>query len=80
MAATRRFTWRQWETVLALNGEIVKYKENRGADEVEIAKARFNDYGPLLKLRRYPEARALLVYCRDVFEWANAVYELGTVI
>lgn len=70
---------KQWETVLTLNAERVKYKHQRGADELEIARARFNSYSPLLRLRRYRDARALLEYCRAVFERESAVYELSAV-
>lgn len=69
----------RWETALALNTEQVEYQSKRGADEVEIARVRFNACAPLLRLRRYREVRALLEYCRAVFERANAIYELGGV-
>ena len=39
---------RRWETALALNAEVVKVKQARGADALEVARTRFNDYGPLL--------------------------------
>ena len=35
---------------------------------VGTARTRFNDYGPLLRLRRFEPARQLLVGCRAVFE------------
>jgi len=69
----------QWETALSLNAECVESERRRGADELEIAWTRFNDYGPLLGLRRYPEVRALLRDCRAAFEQESAVYELGLV-
>jgi len=67
----------QLETALALNAERIEHKRKRDADEVEIARARFNDFGPLASLRRHREARELLEYCRAVFDRANAVYELS---
>jgi len=67
----------QWETALELNAAIVKYASARGADEVELARRRFNDYGPLLRLRRFPQARALLEYCRAVDEQAHDFGGLG---
>ncbi len=70
----------QWEMSLDLNAEIVKFKIARSADAVEIARMRFNDYGPLLGLRRYRDARALLEYCRAAFEQAHAIYELSAVL
>ncbi|HKP85164.1 MAG TPA: hypothetical protein VJZ26_03650 [Blastocatellia bacterium] len=69
----------RWETALALNADIVEHTRKRGANEVKIAQTRFNDYGPLLRLRRYSEARALLEYCRGVFERENSVYQLSAV-
>jgi hypothetical protein len=63
----------QWQTALELNAECVKYKEQRGADALELARTRFNDYGPLLRLGRYGEARALLEDCRAAFEQAHAI-------
>ncbi|MFH1909018.1 MAG: hypothetical protein ABIL11_16830 [Chloroflexota bacterium] len=67
----------QWETALALNAECLGYKRRRGADEVELARAAFNDYGPLLRLERYREARTLLEGCRAVDERAGDVGGLG---
>ena len=39
----------------------MKVTQARGADALEVARTRFNDYGPLLRLRRYDDARALLL-------------------
>jgi hypothetical protein len=70
---------KQWQTALDLNAERVEFKAQRGADAVEMARARFNDYGPLLRLGRYGQARALLEACRAAFEPAHAISELGAV-
>lgn len=70
----------QWETALELNAAIVKYTIARGADEVALAGTRFNDYGPLLRLRRLPQARALLEYCRAVQEQAHNIDSLGKIL
>jgi tetratricopeptide (TPR) repeat protein len=67
----------EWQTALALNAEIVQFFHARNADEVEVARKRFNDYGPLLRLRRNREARALLEYCRAAFEQAHDIVDLG---
>jgi len=69
----------QWETALALNAEILEYTRQRGADEVELARTAFNDYGPLLRLKRYREARALLEYCRAIEENVGGIEYLGRV-
>jgi tetratricopeptide (TPR) repeat protein len=69
----------RWEQALALNAEIVTVTEARGADALEVARTRFNDYGPLLRLGRTAAARTLLLACRDVFEAARSVKMLGNV-
>jgi len=69
----------QWETMLALNAEAAASVEARGALALEVAQTRFNDYGPLLRLGRYKEARALLHACRAVFEQEGDVAYLGKV-
>jgi hypothetical protein len=43
----------KYEQALELNSEKVALKEGRGATELELARARFNDYGSLLRLKRY---------------------------
>ena len=44
-----------------------------------MARTRFNDYGPLLSLGRYDDARALLCDCRAVFEAERDIEMLGGV-
>ncbi len=67
----------QWETALRLNAENVESKRQRGAGALELAKTLFNDYGPLLSLRRLPQAGELVQGCHDVFERENAYDWLG---
>jgi hypothetical protein len=69
----------RWDRALALNAEIVKSALERGAEPLEEASIRFNDYGPLLQLRRYGGARDLLMFCRAVFEEKRAIKMLGKV-
>lgn len=69
----------QWELALALNAEIIQYKHERGAGALELARTRFNDNFPLLSLKRFDAARALLLDCRAVFEAERAAPELGAV-
>ena len=69
----------RWETALALNAETVKVMKARGADALEVARTRFNDYHPLLRLGRYDDARDLLLSCRAVFEAARDIEMLGNV-
>jgi hypothetical protein len=69
----------RWEVALALNAEIVSVTQARGADALELARTRFNDYGPLLSLGRTADARRLLLECRAVYEAERDVVRLGKV-
>lgn len=69
----------EWQRALDLNAEQLQLEQDRGATPLEHARTRFNDYGPLLRLQRYDEADQLLHHCREIFEQANAVAELGAV-
>jgi hypothetical protein len=69
----------QWERALALNAEIVRYRQERGANALELARTRLNDYGSLLSLERFNAVRALLRDCRAVFEAERDVPYLGKV-
>jgi len=69
----------RWETALAFNAEVLKVMKARGAEALEVARARFNDNGPLLRLRRYDDARAVLLSCRPVFEAERHIEMLGKV-
>ena len=75
-AALRR---ERWKTALALNAEIVKAKLAHGAEALEVARYRFNDYFPLLALCRFDDARALLQSCRDIFEAKRHIEMVGKV-
>jgi hypothetical protein len=68
-----------WETALALNAEPIELKEARGATALEVARRRFNDYFPLLRLGRHSDAQTLLQACRTAFEDADDVGMLGHV-
>jgi hypothetical protein len=69
----------RWETALTLNAEVVKAKESRGAGALEVARTRFNDYAPLLRLRHYADARALLHSSRAVFQAEHDIESLSRV-
>jgi len=69
----------RWELELKLNAERIALKQARGAGPLELARARFPDYGPLLSLHRYGEARRLLLDCRAVFEAERHIEMLGKV-
>jgi tetratricopeptide (TPR) repeat protein len=69
----------RWDEALALNAELLDLTKARGAPALEVARTRFNAYGPLLELRRYGEARTLLLECRDTFEAEGDAVELSAV-
>ena len=71
---------KDWQVALDLNAEIVRSQAERGAGDVEVAATRFNDYGPLLRLGRFADARTLLEGCRRTFEAAGQVGWLGKVL
>ena len=58
----------QWERALELNAQIGASQSGRGAEPLQLASTRYNDYHPLVALKRFPEARALIEECRPVFE------------
>jgi tetratricopeptide (TPR) repeat protein len=70
----------RWEVALELNGEVTRSQVARDAPALEQARARFNDYGPLLELGRLEEARAVLHGCRAVYQAEGALLELGRVL
>jgi hypothetical protein len=70
---------KRWKIALDFNAEVVRVRQRRGADEVEILRARFNDYSPLLRLGRRAEARVLLQTCRAAYEAAHEIVCLGQV-
>ena len=68
-----------WDAALSLSEEITASMRERRAPAADIARARFNDYGPLLGLRRVKEALALLRDCRRVLQDARDIPALGAV-
>ncbi len=68
-----------WEAALALNAEVLRFKEARGADGLELARTRFNNYGSLLRLGRRDECRGLLEDCLQAFAADQDLLGLGKV-
>jgi CHAT domain len=58
----------EWQRCLDLNAEIAASKRQRGAGLHEVARTRFNDAGPLIRLGRLRQTRRLLAECQRVFE------------
>jgi hypothetical protein len=69
----------RWQEALSLNEEVNRALVSRGATALEVARKRYNDHGPLLRLQLYGEARSLLHQCLTVFESAGGTEELGAV-
>jgi pentatricopeptide repeat protein len=65
------------ELALELNADRIAVKQSRSATVLDLALARFNDYSPLIVLKRYDEAEDLLFACREVFEKERSVQGLS---
>lgn len=70
---------KKWQDALTFNEEILCFLGERGADALELAKTRYNDYGSLLYLNRHADCRAVLEDCRKVFDKARDYGLLGKV-
>ncbi|HVE95654.1 MAG TPA: hypothetical protein VNA67_01500, partial [Pseudonocardiaceae bacterium] len=69
----------RWDEALDLNDEIASTKRRRGASPYEAARARFNDYVPLLHLGRLADVDQLLRDCQDVFDTVGDMTQLAVV-
>jgi hypothetical protein len=67
----------RWEEALDLGAVIIASMRGRRAPATDIARARFSDYGPLLRLGRTGQALDLLLECRQVFQDARDTRMLG---
>jgi tetratricopeptide (TPR) repeat protein len=70
----------EWQQALDFSAEILASEQGRGAPELEQAQTLFNNYGPLLTLHRYDEARAVLLACQATFERENSIAGVGRVL
>ncbi len=66
-----------WEETLDLNTAVIASMRDRHAPATEIARSRFNDYGPMLQLGYTAQALNLLLECRQDFEEAGDIRMLG---
>jgi hypothetical protein len=66
-----------WDKALSVNAEIIASMHGRQAPDVQLAVARMNDYGPLLRLGKASEARVVLLACRQAFQDAGDLRMLG---
>jgi tetratricopeptide (TPR) repeat protein len=67
----------RWEEALDLSAAQIASMRGRRATAADVARSRFNDYWPLLRLGRTGEALDLLLDCRQVFQDANDIEALG---
>jgi hypothetical protein len=67
----------RWQDALDLNAGQVTSMRGRSAPAAVIARSRFNDYFPLLRLGRTEEALVLLLECRRAFQDAGDAGSLG---
>jgi tetratricopeptide (TPR) repeat protein len=58
----------EWQQALDLSAAILAITRARGAGTHEVARTRYNDAGPLIRLGRLEEAEQLLLGCQQVFE------------
>lgn len=68
---------RRWDLALDFNAAILSSQRDRGAPALGIAKDRFHDYAPLIRLGRIGDALSLLRECRQAFEDAHEIHLLG---
>ncbi len=69
----------RWDEALHLNDEIASIRRRRGANPYEAARARFNNYIPLLHLGRLADVDQLLRDCQDVFDTVGDMTQLAVV-
>jgi hypothetical protein len=72
-------TLERWDDALDLNDEITTTQRRRGASPCELARTRFNDYLPLLRLDRLTDVAHCLRDCQDAFDAAGDVKQLAAV-
>jgi hypothetical protein len=69
----------RWDEALTLNDEIASTQRRRGASPHQIARTRFNNYGPLLHLGRLADVDRLLRDCHEAFDTAGDTARLAMV-
>ena len=67
----------EWNDALSLNAVMIAGMRDRNEPATAVARARFNDYGPLLRTRRMDKAFEILLECLHVFREANDVAGIG---
>jgi tetratricopeptide (TPR) repeat protein len=70
----------EWQQALDLNAGILTSTQARGAGIHEIARTRYNDAGPLIRLGRLEDAEQLLIACQQVYEDHGDLARLAKVL
>ena len=70
----------QWDEALELGAQLFASMRDRSAPDTDLARGRFGDYFPLLRLGRADEAFDLLLQCQQVFRAAGDIKALGMVL
>ena len=70
----------QHADALALSADLVASLRDRRAPATIIARVRFNDYYPLLRLGRTEEALQVLLDCRQAFQDAHDTFALASTL
>lgn len=58
----------KYRLALEYNAEMAAFAEARGATYLELAKIKFNDYIPHLRLKQFKDASTLIWTCKDIFD------------
>jgi hypothetical protein len=69
----------RWHDALQFNNDITSARQRRGARPDQIARTRFHDYLPLLRLDRLTEADHLLRECQNVFVTTDDTTQLAVI-
>ena len=70
----------RWDEALELGAQLFASMRDRAAPDTDLARGRFGDYFPLLRLGRADEAFDLLLQCQQVFRAASDTKALGMVL
>jgi tetratricopeptide (TPR) repeat protein len=68
---------KRWQAALDLQDEVWQVKRVLGESKHELARTRFNTYGPLIQLEKLGEAKAVLDSCLEIFREAGDVMREG---
>ena len=70
----------QWDEALTLGAQLFASMQDRSAPDIDLARGRFGDYFPLLRLGRTDDAFNLLLQCQQIFRADSDAQALGMVL